>query len=153
MITQAKLGTMHHIVQLARKHIRQERRVESDVAHVAALRLAAGVLPPGYVRDARRQRMDAHQADATAREVIEGAMDAVVREVGEEAGGLDLAQELFEGNALDGMRFARIRGLVAPGDVDTYRLGNPSFRQRYESDMAFHHGVLAGVWRNGQVET
>lgn len=72
-----------------------------------------------------------------------------MEEVGEEAGGLDLARELYEGNALDGIRFARIRSLVAHGDIEAYRRGNPSFRQRYDTDMAFHHGVLAGVWDNG----
>jgi hypothetical protein len=149
MITTVRLGTAHHILQIARKHTRQNRGVESDVAHDVALRLAAGVLPPGYVREARRQRMDVHQADATAREIIEGALDGVMEEVAEEAGGLDLARELYEGNALDGMRFARIRGLVAHGDIEAYRRSNPSFRQRYDTDMAFHHGVLAGVWGNG----
>jgi hypothetical protein len=148
MITKNRLGTTHHILQLARKHTRQDDGVESDVAHDVALRLAAAVLPPGYVREARRQRMDVHQADAPARELVEAARAGVMEEVAEEAGGLDLARELYEGNALDGIRFARIRGLVAHGDIEAYRRGNPSFRQRYDTDVAFHHGVLAGVWGN-----
>jgi hypothetical protein len=143
------LGTSAYSIHLAHREGKElNDALKNDVAHHVTLRLASRALPDGYCHEATRQRLDGYHADDGARELLARTSDRVMTAVITEAGGLAQAQRLYEGNASDGMEFAMVRELRSAGDIEAYRQSNPAFRQRYDTDMAFHHGVKAGVWFN-----
>lgn len=126
----------------------RDQLLERDALHHATLRLASGRLPEGYLNEALRDRMSAYHADDVARERLADRTEGWMRVAVDEAGDLAEARRRYEGNAEDGMQFALIRGLRSRGDIQAYRIGNPTFRRRYDDDLAFQHGVEAGVWAN-----
>jgi len=126
----------------------RDRILERDALHHATIRLASGKLPEGYLNEALRDRMNPYHADDEARERLADRTEALMGAAVAEAGDLAEARRRYEGNAEDGMQFALIRGLRSRGDIQAYRLGNPTFRGRYDDDLAFQHGVEAGVWAN-----
>lgn len=129
-------------------HNEREQHLERDAMHHATLRLASGKLPEGYLNDAFREQLHAYHADDEARERLADRSEAWMKEAALEAGNLAEAKRCYEGNAEDGMQFALLRGLRTHGDIQAYRIGNPTFRGRYDEDLAFQHGVEAGAWAN-----
>lgn len=140
------------VTSLASLHLAHEegrelnQALKNDVAYQVTLRLAAGALPEGYVREASQARLAAYAADPDARELLAASADHVMTAVIRQTGGLDEAERIFCDEANDGLQFALIRGFTSPRDIASYRSANPAFRARYDSDVAFHHGVNAGVW-------
>ncbi|MFW5741099.1 MAG: hypothetical protein ACOC1F_12110 [Myxococcota bacterium] len=133
-----------HLAHAEGKELNESLR--RDVAHQVTLRLAADVLPARYVHEASQDRLVGYHADADARELLWASCDHVMTAVAREAGGMSNAQKAFGDSAGDGMNFALTRGLSTQADIDLYRRTNPAFRERYDTDVAFHHGVRAGVW-------
>lgn len=120
--------------------------LKNDIAHQVTLRLAAKRLPEDYVRSAVESRLAGYDSDEGARKLLSASADRVMSAVIRDTGGLEEAQKMFGDAARDGLQFASIRGLDSKAGIEVYRQTNPAFRQRYDNDLAFHHGVDAGVW-------
>ncbi len=134
------------LVLAQREGAELNQALKNDVAHQVTLRLAASALPEGYVREASQERLSPYQADPNARELLSDSSDHVMTAVIRQTGGLDATQKIFCDEANDGLQFALVRGFTSTRDIASYRSANPAFRARYDSDMAFYHGVNAGVW-------
>jgi len=126
----------------------QPASLGDDIAHQVVLSLAASHLPEGYVQDFVRTSLADYAADEAARELLSLGVGEVLRSVVDQAGSDAAARRVFGDDAQDGLQFASLRDLADRTDIDLYCRTNPTFRQRYERDLAFQHGVQAGVWVN-----
>ncbi len=123
-----------------------------DASLEAALNLGHDGLGAQYADFARaeRDRIEAEYAqDSSAHALMVGTAARVVDDVCRGLGGLPAAKAEVSAAVGDGIRLAQNKAFGGPADVAAMERLNPSFRERYETDPAFHLGVDAVVWRAG----
>lgn len=128
-----------------------------DAAAHAVLSLGAagfGERYAGFV-EAEKNRLDSeYVGDSSARNLMGGTAMRMATQVTTAQGGLDNARKAVSAGVEDGIRFAEARNFRSAAEVAQFLAhANPAFRQRYETDPAFHLGVDAVVWRAQHPET
>ncbi|MCS6899771.1 MAG: hypothetical protein RMJ98_19500 [Myxococcales bacterium] len=119
----------------------QKARVREQFSQATVL-MARDALPREYV-----QARVTHEAAAMAR--LQDAMDLLRIRLGsaEEADtAMVMFQKQVEQFAFQGMEFAAAYDLRSPKALDALLARDASFRDRFQSDLAFQEGVRAMVW-------
>jgi hypothetical protein len=129
-----------------------ERReaLQRDVVHTATLHLGRdgfGAEYQGYADAANARMADEYAHDSSSRALFSAQVSRTVTEVIKAEGGDAKARSSVAAGIRDGITFANDKGLCTTRDIDAMKRLNPQFRERYETDPTFHHGVNAVVWR------
>ncbi len=125
-----------------------------DAASHAVLNLGSdgfGEKHAGFVQAERNRLVGEYERDESGQKLMAGTAARMVSQVTASEGGLDNARAAVSAGVEDGIRFAEERSFRSPEEAARFfEHCNPAFRERYESDPAFHLGVDAVVWRAQQ---
>jgi len=134
----------------------QSEALQRDVAHTVTLHMgrdAFGAEYAGYVEAEHARLRAEYEHDGSSHALYASTVERTVTAVIKAEGSNDKARAAVAAGVRDGIDFAKQLGLSSTADVDVMKNLNPSFRERYETDPTFHHGVDAVVWRASHPKT